>query len=70
MTMGYHEGSSCRPDWATAAVDPLLPFLVGPGTGAMRQERPFRKQAADASVRPKADHIGDVVEEADGGLMG
>jgi len=23
MTMGYHEGSSCRPDWATAAVDPF-----------------------------------------------
>src|SRR5208282_1103100 len=31
------------------------PFLVGPGTGGMRQERPFPKQATNASIRTEAD---------------
>ena len=52
---GDDEAPECR--WAggrTAGIDPLLPFLVGPGAGGMRQERPFPKQAANASIRPQA----------------
>ena len=35
-----------------AKSDPLLPFLVDPGTEGVRQDRLFREQAPNAPVRP------------------
>jgi hypothetical protein len=40
----------------------LLPFLVGPCTEGMRQERPFLRQAANASGRPEAQHSSQAIE--------
>src|SRR5208337_3929134 len=42
--------------------DPLLPFPVGPGTGGERQDRPFLKEASNASARPGAQHLSQAIE--------
>ena len=55
-------------------IDPLLPFTISSGTGGehqkagvgatgrMRHDRPFLKQAANASDRPGAQHSSQAIE--------
>jgi hypothetical protein len=58
VPVGSQEGQQCASTGPSrrlgecAKSDPLLPFLVDPGTEGVRQDRLFRGQAPNAPVRP------------------